>query len=266
MRLSTTSATILGAVIAVAALVPRPSVALPDWLMGKCRQEEKQPPKERPPLELNSGIRLYGAYLRRESAVEREDYGRVRLAWDSGGRWLNPSAGVETRMEDGQLRAYWIGNDLVLNQYTAIHLRMNHTEYGDWKTGINYANAYISYHRWWMNLAVGMGYAALVFEERDYRNPFIYNSQTPESRFIYNVSLHPPAFWNRRLELDLGLRNYDDFEFHGFDDNGYHIEPTLHLTPDTDLTFFYERRYAGVFISLPTLTRVTWLVSVEHRF
>ncbi|HUT53233.1 MAG TPA: hypothetical protein VM658_07570 [bacterium] len=266
MRPITASALTFGAIIAIAALLPRPSAALPDWLKCRCHEQEKEAPEERPPLELDSGLRLYGAYLRRESAVEREDYGRVRLAWDSGNRWLNPSAGVEARIEGGQLRTCWIGNDLVLDQYAAVSLRLNHAEYGDWKTGINYANAYISYHRWWMDLAVGMGYAALVFEERDYRNPFIYNTQTPESRFIYNVSLHPPSFWKGRIELDLGLRNYDDFEYHGFDDNGYHIEPMLHLGPDTTFTFFYERRYAGAFISLPTLTRVTWLVSVEHRF
>jgi hypothetical protein len=266
MRRLYSSALIVGAVIALAGLVPYPSAALPDWLKCKCHQGEEKAAKEAPPLELNAGLRLYGAYLRRESAVEREDYDRVRLAWDSGNRWLNPSAGLETRVEDGQLRTYWIGDDLVLDRYATVSLRLNHTEYGDWKTGINYANGYISYHRWWMDLAVGMGYTALVFEERDYRNPLIYNSEAPESRFIYNVSLHPPAFWNGRLEFDLGLRNYDDFEYHGFDDNGYHVEPMIHLSPRTTLTYFYERRYAGAFISIPTLTRVTWLVSLEHRF
>lgn len=212
-----------------------------------------------------AGIRLLGCYLRRESAVEREDYTRVRIAWDSGNRFLNLSAGVETRLKDGQVRTYWIGDDIVITDRLRGHARLNHTEYGDWKTGINYLNAYISYERWWLRLGVGIGYAALVFEEGEYNNPFVFNSEAPETRFIYNVSLRP-SFWNDRIEIDLGFKNYDDFEYHGFDDNGYHIEPIIHVTDKLTVSYFYERRYAGAFISLPTLARTTWMASIEYRF
>src|SRR4030042_138887 len=103
MRPITASVLTFGAIIAIAALLPRPSAALPDWLSCKCHQEEVNADKERPPLELDSG----------------------------------------------HLPTCWIGNDRVLDRYAAVSLRLNHAEYGDWKTGINHANAYISYRRWW---------------------------------------------------------------------------------------------------------------------
>ena len=204
-------------------------------------------------------------YLGRQSAVEEKDYSRVSLAWESGNRFLNPRGGIEFRMEDKQLRSYWIGDDIIITDRTRVHLRLNHLEYGDWETAINHANCYVSYKRWWFRGAVGIGYAALVFEDKYYRDPTHYESMAPESRIIYELSLRP-SFYHDRIEVDFGFRNFDNFEYHGADDNGYHIEPIIHLSDYTTLSAFYERRYSAVFISLPTLTRVTWMVSVEHTF
>ncbi len=204
-------------------------------------------------------------YLGRQSAVEEKDYSRFSVFWKSGNRYLNPCGGIEFRMEDTQLRSYWIGDDIIITDRTQVHLRLNHLEYGDWETAINHANCYVSYRRWWFRGAVGIGYAALVFEDKYYRDPTHYESMAPESRIIYELSLRP-SFWEDRMELDIGFRNFDNFEYHGSDDNGYHIEPIFHFTDSTTLSAFYERRYAGVFISLPTLTRVTWMVSIEHTF
>jgi hypothetical protein len=211
-----------------------------------------------------SGFLVSGHYLRRESAVEREDYARARLGWASGNQYLNLRGGVEVRTEDTQVRSYWIGNDIKMDQWSTAHIRLNHLEYGDWETGINHFNVYFSLERWWIRAAVGFGYAALQFDEKYYRDPTNFNTENPESRFIYEVSVRP-TFWDR-ITLDAGFKNYDDFEYHGFDDNGYHIEPIIHITEDTDLSFFYERRYAAAFISVPTLTRTTWMVSFEKRF
>ncbi|MFO8058078.1 MAG: hypothetical protein R6V10_12345 [bacterium] len=212
-----------------------------------------------------TGLSLRVDYLGRQSAVEEKDYSRLSLSWDSGERFLNPRGGVEFRMEDGQLRSYWIGDDIIITDRTRLHLRLNHLEYGDWETAINHANFYFSYHRWWFRGAVGLGYAALVFEDKYYRDPTHYTSTAPESRVIYELSLRP-SLWEDRIELGFGFRNFDNFEYHGADSNGYHIEPIFHLTDSTTLSAFYERRYSGVFISVPTLNRVTWMVSVEHTF
>ena len=111
---------------------------------------------------------------------------------------------------------------------------------------------------------MGWVYAALVFEDKYYKNPLHWASETPESRFIYDLSLRP-SFFNKKMELDFGLKNFDNFEYHGFNDTGYHFEPVWHINDKTTLSFFYERRYAAIFISVPTLARVTWMVSIERK-
>lgn len=204
-------------------------------------------------------------YLRREDVTQLEDYARIGLAYDADNRFFHPRFGVEARVSDSRLRSYYLGNDIPVKKRAMIHLRLNHTEFGDWKTAINYLNAYVSYERWWLRLAGGWGYAALIFDENDYQTPFLYDTETPETRFIYNVSLRP-SIWKGRIELDVGISNFDNFEYHGFDDNGYHIEPIFHVTDNTTVSYFYERRYSAAFISIPTLVRTTWMVSIEHRF
>jgi len=204
-------------------------------------------------------------YLRKEDATQREDYTRARLAFDGDNRFLHPRGGLEYRIRNAQDLVFWIGDDIMIKPDFWLHLRLNHTRYGEYSSAINFANGYISYQWRWVVLAVGLGYAALNFDDQTYWNPFIFNSAAPETRFIYEVSFRP-TLWKDKLDLDLGFKNFDDFEYHGFDDNGYHVEPIFHLNPDTDLSYFYERRYAGAFISLPTVTRTTWMVSIEHRF
>lgn len=223
--------------------------------------DELAPPVE----EKGLGLALRLDYLDRQSSVEEEGYGRVQLGWRSGNPFLNPCGGIEWRMEDTQIRSYWIGGDIIISDRTSLSLRLNHLEYGDWKTAINHANFYFSFNYAWFHGAVGMGYAALVFEDKYYRDPWRYSSEAPESRIIYNLSARP-TLWKDRLELGFGLRNFDNFEYHGADCNGYHFEPIIHLTENTDLIGFYERRYGGLFISVPTLSRVTWMISLEHRF
>lgn len=204
-------------------------------------------------------------YLRRESAAEREEYWRVTLAYETANMFLNPSCGVELRTRDSQLRTYWIGDDIRFSERHRLRLRLNHTEYGDWETSVNYFNAYLSYQRWWLRLAIGIGYASLNFDPEIYQNPLDFASDSPETRFIYNLSIHP-TFWDGRLALDVGLRNHDNFEYHGFDDTGYHAEAIWNITDSVTAGFMYERRYSAAFISVPTLTRTTWMGSIEVRF
>jgi hypothetical protein len=211
------------------------------------------------------GCALRYEYLRRESAAERENYHRLSFGVKTTNLWLNPSAGVELRMDDSQLRTYFVGDDIRLDKRSAIHLRLNHVEYGDWETSINFFNAYLSYQIWWFRFAVGVGYAAINFEPKHYQDPLYFNAQMPETRFIYDLSLHP-VLWDHRLEFEAGLRNYNDFEYNGFDDTGYHLLAQVNVAPKSSLSFYYERRYAAVFIALPTLTRVTWIVAYEQRF
>ena len=211
------------------------------------------------------GLLFRWDYLRREDATQREDYTRISLACETESRLLHPRAGVEMRKDDSQLRAYFFGDDIEVTRHSRLNLRLNHTEFGDWKSAINYINAYYSYQRWWVRLAAGWGYAALIFAEKDYQNPFQYESEAPQTRFIYNVSLRP-SLCKGRVELELGFKNFDNFEYHGFDDNGFHIEPIFHISEHTTISYFYERRYAGAFISVPTLTRTSWMVSVQHSF
>lgn len=229
-------------------------------------QEEPAPDQDLP----QKGVRIESVavrldYLNKDDVVQDEDYYRASAALDFTNRFLNPSAGVEFQARDSQLRAYWIGDDIKIDQYGRVNIRLNHVEWPEWEAAINHLNVYYSYQRWWARLAVGMGYATLVFDPDRYRDPFNFDADAPESRLIYNVSLRP-VLWKERLEVDMGLRNFDNFEYHGFDDNGYHIEPIFHLSHDTSMSFFYERRYAAAFISVPTLVRVTWMVSIEHRF
>jgi len=204
-------------------------------------------------------------YLRREDATQTEDYARIGLGYDTEKKFFHPCGGLEMRVDDSRVRAFWVGDDIRITPHFKVHLRLNHTEFYDWKTAINYINAYYSYQRWWIRLAAGWGYAALIFEENDYQNPFTYGSEAPETRFIYNLSLRP-SFWKGRIEVDAGLRNFDNFEYHGFDDNGFHVEPIIHVTKNTSVSYFYERRYTAAFVNVPTLARTTWMVSIEHRF
>jgi hypothetical protein len=214
---------------------------------------------------LPTGPALRYDYVRRESAAEQENYHRLRFTLETENRWFNPRAGLELRMDDSQVRCYFIGNDLRVAERTVVHLRLNHTEYADWETSINYFNAYISYKLWWFRFAVGIGYAALNFDPENYHSPLDFSTQTPETRFIYNLSLHPPL-WKDLVELDLGLQNHNDFEYNGFDDTGYHVELLVNLGDRTTVSALYERRYSSFFISLPTLTRETWIISLEQRF
>ena len=211
------------------------------------------------------GLSLRYEFLRREDITQRENYYRFTLAWDSDNRFINPRGGVEVRLMRPQVRSYWLGDDIRVTRRLMAHARFNHLEYGDWQTAINHLNAYISYKRWWLRVSVGIGYAAIIFEPDNYQNPFLYNSEVPETRFIYNISIHPTFFGNK-LELDAGLKNFDNFEYHGLDDNGYHIEAIWNVSDNTSISYFYERRYAAFFISVPHLVRTTWIISVTHRF
>lgn len=204
-------------------------------------------------------------YLRKEDATQREDYGRISFALDQGPRFWNPRGGIESRMNNSEFITVWFGDDIVIAPGARVSLRYNHVRYSEWDAAINFVNAYYVYEWRWLHLAAGFGYAALNLDPDSYWNPFELVTDTPETRFIYEVSVRP-VLWKNRLELDLGFRNFDDFEYHGFDDNGYHLEPIFHLSPHTTVHYLYDRRYAGAFIGLPTLTRTTWMVSVEHRF
>jgi hypothetical protein len=203
-------------------------------------------------------------YLNKRDSTQDDDYTRFMLTGETDNRFLNPSGGVEFRVDDSQVRSYWIGDDIRFNERTRFHLRLNHLEFADWETAINHANFYVSYKRWWLRASLGMGYAALVFEDKYYKDPFHWASENPESRFIYELSLRP-TFRDKKFELDFGLKNFDNFEYHGFDDNGYHFEPVWHINDKTTLSVFYERRYAAAFVSIPTLTRVTWMISIERK-
>jgi len=212
------------------------------------------------------GVSLRYHFLRKEDPTQRENYYRLDLAYNTGSRFLNPRGGAEFRVYRSQIRSYWIGDDIDLTKSARVHLRLNHTQFDDWQTAINYTMAYLSYRRWWIRLAVGAGHAAIIFEPDNYQNPLAFDSEiNSETRFLYNVSL-APTFYNDRIELDLGLNNFDDYEYHGFDVNGYHIRPTVYIGEDTAISCFYERRYAAAFISVPTLARTTWMVSIQHRF
>ncbi len=211
------------------------------------------------------GLSMRYHYLRKEDPTQREDYYRLGLAYETGSRYINFRGGVELRVFAPQVRAYWLGDDLRITKRGKIHLRMNHTEFQDWDTGINQMSAYYSYRRRWLRVAAGAGYVALLFEPGRSSNPLDFGSGTTETRFIYDLSLRP-SFLNKRVELDLGLTNFDDYEFHGFDSTGYHLQPVFNINENTSVSFLYERRYAAAFISVPTLTRITWMASVEHRF
>lgn len=198
-----------------------------------------------------------------EQVTGYSDYWRLAGSWRSGGRYWNPAAGVQVDAVDGSLRSYFFGDDLLLNPHNRLSARLNHTEFGVWHSAINFANLYYSYQRWWVRADLGIGYAALLFTEQNYHSPLLYSTEAPESRVIYNFSLRPVL---GPFALEAALSNYDDFEYHGFDDNGYRIRPSFRISDHAALALLYERRYAGLFIGTPTLTRVTWLLSFEYRF
>jgi len=211
------------------------------------------------------GLRLIFDYLRRESAAERADFSRVALAYESESAFLNPRCGIEFRVEDTRLRSYWFGNDIRIDKWAGASLRFNHTEYADWLASINQLSAYYTYSRWHFNFGIGVGYSSLNFDPENYQSPFDFSSEAPETRLIYKVDWRPPL-WEEVLYLDFGFNNYDDFEYHGFDDNGYHVGAIIHISENAVLRGYYERRYAAAFISVPTLSRTTWVVTFELLF
>ena len=96
-------------------------------------------------------------YLNRHDSTQDEDYTRLMLKGLTDNRLLNPCGGIEFRVDDMQVRSYWIGDDIRIKENFWVHLRLNHLEFADWETAINHANFYVSYKRWWLRASVGMG-------------------------------------------------------------------------------------------------------------
>ncbi len=201
-------------------------------------------------------------YLYLEDATQEEYYAGFTFAYDTDGKWFNPRAGIRLRADDGQIRAYFAGNDFIITRRLSAGARLTHAEYGDWETAINSLCGYVTYRRWWFRVGLGLGYAAVILEG-PYQNPIEFGTEMPETRFLYDLSIRPHY---KDFELDVGLKNFDDFDVNGFDDNGYHLEPIWHVTDNTAVSAKYEKRFAGVFINMINVSSESWTVSVEHRF
>lgn len=188
----------------------------------------------------------------------------VSLAAETRSRWLNPRAGGLLPMRDARLQAFLVGNEVRAGLRGHIRLALNHTEFPEWESGLNFINLYYDYERSWLRAALGVGYGSLLLGE-GWRDPFKFDPETTESRLIYDLALRP-VLWPGRLRLELGAGNLDDFEYHGADDLGFRAAPSLRLSDNADLSVQYERRYAAVFVDAPTLIRASWQVTLTRRF
>ena len=219
----------------------------------------EEPTRKIPPLLSRSVFKVY--YLERDTPVFSSNYLQLVAGFEQN-RWLNPAAGFETALADAEeMRSYFLGDTVRLTRRKKLTARLNHVEYPRWQIGANMVDVFYSDEsRHWEGSA-GLTYQAVVFDPRFYNQPWHFDSEAPELRFIYAWAFRQ-TFWEQRLGFRAGMFNFTEFEHYGYDLDVF-VEPFVRLSPQVKLSFLYEWRQPP--IDLLILNRTTLRVGLEIR-
>jgi len=177
-------------------------------------------------------------------------------------KWINLGAGVEIDFTDSTLTRYYFEQSLKFTDRDSLVLRLNHFEHKDWEVGENFLNTYYQQNRSRLRWAAGVAWISPVLD--DWQNPFKFDTDFDQVRFLYSVSYGWP-FYKDKFDFRVGAQNFTQYENFGYDHLGPFAEIGYQLTNRSRIKAMADLRYTGIGTATMSLERQTYLIGLEWK-